>query len=75
MGPQGAIGPMGPIGPIGPVGPQGPAGVGLVTGAVLTMSAGTTPPPGFVKIGTTKIAMLDTLGKLALVDLVVYVKQ
>ena len=39
------------------------------------MSAGTTPPPGFVKIGTTKSARLDPLGKLALVDLVVYVKQ
>ena len=83
-GPQGATGPQGPAGPAGPQGPagpsgpqgiQGPAGDGFVTGTVLTLVAGATPPPGCVKIGTTKLPMLNAAGKPVLVDVVIYLKQ
>ena len=56
-GPQGATGPMGPqgaTGPIGLIGPQGPAGVGLTSGALLYMAAGSTPSPGSVYVGSFK---------------------
>lgn len=77
-GPIGLTGPQGlagPIGATGPQGPAGPAGDGLTTGAVLMLSAGATPPAGFVRIGSTKLPMVNNLGKAALVDVVIYVKQ
>lgn len=57
------------------MGPQGPAGESLTTGAVLMLTAGATPPSGFVRIGATKLPMVNTAGKAALVDVVIYVKQ
>ena len=73
-GPQGPAGPAGAQGPVGPVGPQGPEGVGLTEGAVLLLKAGATPPPGFVKIGTTKVPMFDLAGRPAAVDVEVFIK-
>ena len=75
QGIQGPAGPAGPAGSQGPAGPQGPAGEGLPTGAVVMLSATATPPTGFVRIGTTKLPMVNTAGKAALVDVVIYVKQ
>ena len=46
-----------------------------MTGAVVMLTAGTTPPAGFTRIGTTKLPMVSATGKAALVDVVIYVKQ
>ena len=75
QGIQGPPGPAGPAGPQGPVGPQGPAGDALITGTVLLLTPGATPPNGFIRIGSTKLPMVNTAGKAALVDVVIYVKQ
>jgi len=37
---------------MGPVGPAGPAGEGLISGALMFLQAGTTPPAGWTLIGT-----------------------
>ena len=75
QGLQGPPGEPGPQGLQGPPGERGPEGPGLVTGAVLTLVAGAAPPAGFVKIGTTKLAMLNLSGKPAVIDVAIYVKQ
>ena len=75
QGMQGPAGPAGPAGAQGPAGPQGPPGEGLPAGAVVMLSATATAPGGFVRIGTTKLPMVNTAGKAALVDVVIYVKQ
>ena len=54
---------------------KAPPGASLVTGTVLTLLAGKTPPPGFVQIGTTKLPLLNMSGKPVLVDVAIYVKQ
>ena len=74
-GPQGEPGPQGPVGPQGPAGPQGAEGVGLTQGSVLFLTPGSTPPAGFVKIGTAKIPMTDTVGKSGALEVELYVKQ
>ena len=72
---QGQPGPRGADGPAGEQGPQGIPGVGLVKGAILTLVAGSTPPPGFVQIGIVKLPMLSLAGKPTAIDAVIYVKQ
>lgn len=72
---QGLPGPAGPAGAQGPAGPQGPPGEGLPAGAVVMLSATATAPSGFVRIGTTKLPIVNTAGKAALVDVVIYLKQ
>ena len=72
---QGQPGPQGAVGPAGEQGPQGIPGVGLVKGAILTLVAGSTPPPGFVQIGIVKLPMLSLAGKPTAIDAVIYVKQ
>jgi len=71
-GPQG---PMGPQGLVGPSGPQGATGIGLTDGAVLFLKPGAVPPAGFTRIGTSKVQIVDDLGKLTNLELQVYVKQ
>lgn len=75
QGMQGLPGPAGPAGAQGPAGPQGPPGEGLPAGAVVMLSATATAPSGFVRIGTTKLPIVNTAGKAALVDVVIYLKQ
>ncbi len=54
-GPQGPEGPAGPMGPQGPQGPQGLQGEGLVSGSLLFLPEGVTPPAGYRLIGTQQI--------------------
>jgi hypothetical protein len=46
----------------GPQGPEGTPGVGLVSGSLLFLVSGATPPAGFVLVGTTKMT-IDTGAK------------
>jgi hypothetical protein len=64
--------PPGPKGDKGATGPQGPSGVGLVSGSVLFLVQGTTPPPSFTKIGTTQQLVKDLKGKPSQLQLDVY---
>ncbi len=68
QGPQGSQGPTGPQGlpgiqglpgPQGQPGPQGPPGPGLVSGSILTLPAGQTPPTGFTLLGTSALIYVD----------------
>ena len=74
-GPQGPQGPMGPQGLPGPSGPQGAPGIGLTDGTVLFLKPGAVPPPGFTRIGTSKIQVTDDSGKPSNLEFGVYVKQ
>jgi hypothetical protein len=77
-GPNGTAGPQGPQGvpgPAGATGPQGPAGIGLVSGAYLELSSGTTAPAGFTKIGTSSLQFKDLTGKNQNVAVDVYRKN
>lgn len=76
-GPQGPPGPMGPPGPAGPAGPQGLQGAqgeGLVSGSLLLLPEGVTPPAGYQLIGTQQMN-LRPAGGGAEVRLRVYVYQ
>ena len=66
---------MGPQGLPGLTGAQGPPGIGLTEGALLFLKPGAQPPPGFAKIGTSKMQIIDETGKPTMLDLQVYVKQ
>jgi len=66
---------MGPQGIAGPSGPQGAPGLGLTDGAVLLLKPGAVPPAGFTRIGTSKVQIVDDVGKLTNLELQVYVKQ
>jgi hypothetical protein len=63
QGEQGTQGVQGPIGPQGDRGDQGDPGTGLVPNSILFLLPGTTAPPGFEKIGTTKQLIKDFSGK------------
>jgi hypothetical protein len=59
-GPAGAPGPAGPAGPAGPVGPQGlqgPQGDGLVSGSLLFLPEGVTPPSGYRWLGSQQMTV------------------
>ena len=75
QGLQGLPGAQGPAGPAGAPGPQGPPGEALTKGSILTLVAGSIPPPGFVQIGTVKLPMVNPAGKLIVIDAVVYRKE
>jgi hypothetical protein len=59
-GPQGPQGLQGPIGPIGPIGLTGPAGSD-VTGSLLLLPAGVSPPSGYVFVGSTQMSLRPTV--------------
>jgi hypothetical protein len=63
-GPQGPAGPLGPAGPVGPIGPQGPAGhdVAAVSGALLFLPAGVSPPGGYILIGSEQKSLRPAAG-------------
>ena len=54
-GPQGQAGSPGPDGPAGPRGPDGLPGEGLVSGSMLFLLPGATPPPGYVFTATAEL--------------------
>ena len=59
QGSQGLPGPIGPRGPAGPAGPQGlegPRGEGLVSGSLLMLPEGVTPPAGYALLGSQQMA-------------------
>ena len=41
----------------------------------MTLVEGATPPAGFVRLGSTKLPMLNPQGRLIVVDVAIYVKQ
>jgi probable HAF family extracellular repeat protein len=71
-GAPGQQGPAGAVGPVGPQGQQGSPGVGLVQGAIVFLVEGSTPPPGFTRIGTTVQQIDDLSGKKAKIQFDVY---
>jgi probable HAF family extracellular repeat protein len=72
QGPAGPAGAVGPVGPQGQQGSQGALGVGLVQSAIMFLVEGSTPPPGFTRIGTTVQQIDDLSGKKAKLQLEVY---
>jgi hypothetical protein len=75
QGPKGDTGVTGAQGPQGLQGPVGPAGVGLVSGAIIELLAGSPAPAGFTKIGTDQRKINDLSGHPVQLSLDVYRKD
>ena len=63
------------MGLTGAVGLQGPAGAGLVARGYLSLPAGTPPPAGYTKIGTSDVSYKDAQGRPQKIDVDVYQKN
>jgi hypothetical protein len=74
-GDKGDTGPEGPQGPQGPEGPQGPTGPGLVSGSLLQLVAGATPPAGYVFLGSHEMTLRTPGTKKTTVTVNVYRMQ
>ena len=69
--------PPGPEGPVGPIGPQGPAGESLISGSLLFLVSGATPPAtGYSPLGTYDLTLAAPGNKKPIkITVVVYQKQ